>query len=202
MRWSDRAVERLGESMRTCWRTVVASSCFWLSALPAGAQWAQCASDLDDLHAVARAVYDAADRVASLETAMRNGEEAYARCLEDRRNFRVEPRTNPIPESIQGSACSLEIAAVRSAEQRYGTEMNRARGAFADLAFAVQTVERSCQYPLAAMAPAPGGAARSPTCDRFLRSRLGEPVESLRGLCSAEMSPEECRACLGGPPGN
>ena len=182
------------------WRTVVATSCFWLPAAPAAAQWAQCASDLDELRAVTRQVHEAADRVASIEAAMRSGEEAYARCVEDRENFRADPQTNPFPNAIRGSACSQEILSFQSAEQRYGTEMNRAREAFVNLAFAVQTVEQSCQYPLAAMAPAPGGTARSPACDRFLRLRLGAPVESLHALCAAEMSAEDCRACLGERP--
>ena len=186
--------------MRFRWPTVVAASCLSLSAAPAGAQWAQCAADLEELQAVARAVHESADRVASTETAIRTGEEAYDRCMEDRRNFSADPATNPFPGSIRRSNCSQEMMSVQSAEQRYPAEMNRAREAFANLAFAVQTVEQSCQYPLAAMAPAPGGAARSPACDRFLRTRRGAPVESLRRLCVAEMSPEECRACLGESP--
>jgi len=185
--------------MRIHWRTVVAASCFWLPAAPAGAQWAQCASDLDELRAVARQVHEATDRVASSEGALRNWEEAYSRCVEDRDNFRADPRTNPIPDSIRAGGCSRELLSFQSAEQRYGTEMTGAREAFANLAFAVQTVERSCQYPLAAMAPAPGGAPRSPACDRFLRRHLGAAVESLRELCRAGMSAEECRACLGEP---
>ena len=182
------------------WRTVVAASCFSLPAIPAGAQWAQCAADLDELRAVTRHVHEAADQVASIDAAIRRGEEAYARCVEDRENFNADPQTNPIPSAIRRSACSQEIVAVRSAEQRYPAEMNGARQAFADLAFAVQTVEQSCQYPLAAMAPAPGGAQRSPACDRFLRRQRGVPVESLHGLCATEMSTEECRACLAEPP--
>ena len=188
--------------MRIHWRTVVAASCFWLPAVPAGAQWAQCASDLEDLRSVTRLVHEAADRVASIQTALRGWEEAYALCVEDRENFRADPQTNPFPNAIRGSACSQEILSFQSAEQRYGTEMNRAREAFVNLAFAVQTVEQSCQYPLAAMAPAPGGTARSPACDRFLRRRLGAPVAPLRALCEAEMSGEECRACLGEEPRN
>ena len=186
--------------MRLRWHAVVAASCFLLPALPAGAQWAQCASDLEELRAVARAVHEAADRVASMETAIRSGEEAYTRCMEDRQNFSADPGTNPFPGAVRRSNCSQEMMAVRSAEQRYPAEMSGARQAFANLAFAVQTVERSCEYPLAAMAPAPGEPPRSPACDRFLRARLGAPVESLHRLCAAEMSPEECRACLGEPP--
>ena len=186
--------------MRFRGRIVVAASCFWLPAIPAGAQWAQCASDLDELRAVTRQVHEAADRVASIEAAFRSWEEAYARCVEDRENFRADPQTNPIPSAIRGSACSQEILSFQSAEQRYGTEMNRTREAFANLAFAVQTVEQSCQYPLAAMAPAAGGTARSPACDRFLRRRRGAPVESLRALCEVEMSAEDCLACLGERP--
>ena len=186
--------------MRLRWHAVVAASCFSLPALPAGAQWAQCASDLDELRSVARAVHEAADRVASIETAIRSGEDAYNRCVEDRRNFNADPATNPFPGAIRRSNCSREMVAVQSAEQRYPAEMTRAREAFANLAFAVQTVEQSCQYPLAAMAPAPGGPPRSPACDRFLRARIGAPVESLHRLCAAEMSADECQACLGVPP--
>ena len=188
--------------MRFRWPAVVGASCFWLSAAPAGAQWAQCASDLEELRAVARAVHESANRVASTETAIRTGEEAYTRCMEGRRDFSADPQTNPIPSAIRRSNCSQEMVAIQSAEQRYPTEMTRAREAFENLAFAVQTVEQSCQYPLAAMAPAPGGPARSPACDRFLRRRRDVPVESLHRFCAAEMSAEECRACLGEPPEN
>ena len=82
--------------------------------------------------------------------------------MEGRRDFSADPATNPIPSPIRRSNCSREMVAVQSAEGRYPTEMTRAREAFENLAFAVQRVEQSCQYPLAAMAPAPGGTARSP----------------------------------------
>ncbi len=184
------------------WRTVVAASGLWLSAIPAGAQWSQCASDLNELSTVARGVQETADKAASIQARLRNGEEAYARCVQDRGRFRTgDPLVNP-PGIVSSDECSLQILSYRSAERQYETEMSLARQAFADLAFAVQTVERSCQYPLAAMAPAPGGAARSPACDRFLRQRRDAPAESLRVLCGAEMSAEECRACLDGPPRN
>lgn len=90
--------------MRFRRHAVVAASCFWLSVLPAAAQWAQCASDLVELREVARAVQESADRVASIETAVRSGEEAYARCVEDRQNFNADPQTNPFPGAIQGRA--------------------------------------------------------------------------------------------------
>ena len=127
--------------MRIHWRTVVAASCFCLPAVPAAAQWAQCAADLDELRAVTRQVHEFTDRVASIEGALRNWEEAYSRCVEDRRNFRADPRTNPIPDSIRAGDCSQEILSLQSTEQRYGAEMTRAREAFANLAFAVQTVD-------------------------------------------------------------
>ena len=181
------------------WRTVVAASCLWLSPIPAGAQWSQCASDLNDLSTVAREVHETADRVTSIQVRLRSGEEAYARCVQDRERFRTgDPLVNP-PGIISSDECSLQILSYRSAERQYETEMNLARQAFADLAFAVQTVEQSCQYPLATMAPAPGEAARSPACDRFLRQRRESPAESLHVLCGAEMSAEDCRACLGEP---
>lgn len=187
--------------MRFPWHAVVAASCFSLPAAPAVAQWSQCASDLDELRAVARDVHETADRVASSQAALRRGEEAYARCAGDRQRFRTtDPVDDPPPGIVESDACGLQILSYRSAERQYSTEMDRARQAFADLAFAVQTVEQSCQYPLAAMAPAPGGTVRSPACDRFLRQRRGASAESLQALCAAEMSAEDCRACLGEPP--
>ena len=49
------------------WCTVVAASGLWLSAIPAGAQWSQCASDLNELSTVARGVQETADKAASIQ---------------------------------------------------------------------------------------------------------------------------------------
>ncbi len=95
------------------WSTVAAASCFWLPPIPAGAQWAQCASDLDELRAVTRQVHEAADRVASIE-ATRSGEEAYARCVEDRENFRDPRPARPPPSRWPGRTANWRPAARRA----------------------------------------------------------------------------------------
>ncbi len=177
-----------------------AAACLWLPAVPAEAQWQRCAAQLDTLRAAAEEAREASSTVASLEASLIETRDAYTRCRQDLDVFRIDRDTSPIRAAVQRDGCNQQVQSYRTTERRYASEMDEASSLFRALAAAVQAVESSCQYPLAAYAPAqPPADARSPACGRFLGSRPGVPIESLRVLCSAEMSEDECAACLGEP---
>ncbi len=183
------------------WNTVaVAAACIWFPAVPAEAQWPQCAADLDTLRAAAEEAHEATSTVASLEASLLETRDSYTRCRQDLDVFRIDRDTSPIRAAVQRDECNQQVQTYRTTERRYNSEMDRASSLFRTLAAAVQAAELSCQYPLAAYAPAqPPAEVPSPACERFLGSRPGVPLESLRVLCTAEMSGEECAACLGPP---
>ena len=181
-------------------RIVTAAVGLSLLAVPAQAQWRQCADGLDALRAAAAEANGTSDTIASLEAALVETREDHTRCMQDLDVFRIDRDTSPIREAVQRDGCNQQVQTYRTTERRLAAEVDRAGSIFRALAAAVQAVELSCQYPLAAYAPAePPAEERSPACERFLASRSGVPVESLRVLCTAEMSAEECAACLGEP---
>lgn len=182
-------------------RTIAAlAACLWLSAVPAAAQWRQCATELDVLRAAAEEAHEASSTVASLEASLIETRDAYTRCRQDLDVFRIDRETSPISPAVQLDECNQQVQTYQTTERRYAAEMDQASSLFRALAAAVQAVELSCQYPLAAYAPAePPAESPSPACERFLGSRPGVPIESLRVLCTAEMSADECAACLGEP---
>ena len=181
-------------------RAVAAAACIGFLAVPLEAQWTQCASGLEALRAAAEEAREASSAVASLEASLIETRDAYTRCRQDLDVFRIDRDTSPIPEAVRRDGCGRQVRTYRAAERRIASEVERAGPLFRALAAAVQAVERGCQYPLAAHAPAPPpNEPRSPACERFLGSRAGAPAESLRVLCSAEMSEDECAACLGDP---
>ena len=183
-------------------RTIAAlAACLWLSAVPAKAQWRQCATELDALRAAAEEAHEASSTVASLEASLIETRDAYTRCRQDLDVFRIDRETSPISPAVQLDECNQQVQTYQTTERRYAAEMDQASSLFRALAAAVQAVELSCQYPLAAYAPAqpPAETPTSPACERFLNSRPGVPIESLRVLCTAEMSAEECAVCLGEP---
>ena len=177
-----------------------AGACLSLLAGPAEAQWERCASGLDALRAAVEEVHEASSTVASLEASLVETRDAHTRCMQDLDIFRIDRDTSPIREAVLRDGCNQQVRTYRTTERRLASEVDRAGSLFRALAAAVQAVELSCQYPLAAYAPAqPPASAPSPACERFLGSRPGVPIESLRVLCTAEMSVEECAACLGEP---
>ncbi len=194
-------------TFRWCIVTATAA-CFWLLPAPAPAQWRPCADGLDALRAAAEEANETSDAIASLENALVETRDAHTRCMQDLDVFRIDRDTSPIREAVQRDGCNQQVQAYRTTERRLTSEVERAGALFRALAAAVQAVELRCQYPLAAYAPAeppayapaePPAGERSPACERFLGRRPGVPIESLRMLCSAEMSAEECAACLGDP---
>ena len=179
---------------------VAATAWLCLAAVPAEAQWRQCATDLDALREAAGQAHEASSTVASLEASLIETREAYTRCRQDLDVFRIDRDTSPIRAAVRQDGCNQQVQTYQTAERRYASEMDLASSVFRVLAAAVQAVELACQYPLAAYAPAqPPAEARSPACERFLGSRAGVPAESLRVFCTAEMSEDECAACLGEP---
>ena len=181
--------------------TVAAAAiCAWLSAVPVEAQWERCAAGLDVLRAAADEVHEASSAVASLDASLLESRDAHTRCMQDLDIFRIDQDTSPIREAVQRDGCNQQMQAYQATERRLAAEVEQAGALFRGLAAAVQAVELSCQYPLAAYAPVePPEGTPSPVCERFLASRPGVPVESLRVLCTAEMSAEACTACLGEP---
>ena len=182
------------------WRIVTVAAGLSLLAVPAQAQWRQCADGLDALRAAAAEANETSGAIASLEAALVENRDDHTRCMQDLEVFRIDRDTSPIREAVLRDGCNQQVQTYRTTERRLAAEVERAGSVFRALASAVQAVELSCQYPLAAYAPAepPAGSA-SPACERFLASRPGVPIESLRVLCTAEMSAEECAACLGEP---
>lgn len=189
-------------------RTIVAlAACLWLPALSAEAQWPQCATALDALRAAAEEAHEASDTVASLEASLLEIRDSYNRCRQDLDVFRIDRDTSPIRAAVIRDECNQQAQSYQTTERQLASEVDQATVVFRALAAAVQAVELSCQYPLAAYAPAEAPAsapaqppeAPSPACERFLSSRPAVPVESLRVLCSAEMPDAECAACLGEP---
>ena len=182
---------------------IVAAAVVYLS-LPAAAveaQWPQCAANLDALRAAAGQAHEASSSVASLEASLLETRDAYTRCRQDLDVFRIDRDTSPIRAAVLRDECNLQVQTYRTTERRYTSAMDEAGAVFRALAAAVQAVELSCQYPLAAYAPAqPPADAPSPACERFVGSRPGVPLDSLRVLCTAEMSEDECAACLGEQP--
>ena len=178
-----------------------------LLAVPAEAQWRQCAVDLDALREATGQAHEASDTVASLEASLLEIRDSYNRCRQDLDVFRIDRDTSPIRAAVQRDECNQQAQSYQTTERQLASEVDQATVVFRALAAAVQAVELSCQYPLAAYAPAEAPAsapaqppeAPSPACERFLSSRPAVPVESLRVLCSAEMSDAECAACLGEP---
>lgn len=182
------------------WRIVTVAAGLSLLAVPAQAQWRQCADGLDALRAAAAEANGTSGAITSLEAALVENRDDHARCMQDLDVFRIDRETSPIREAVLRDGCNQQVQTYRTTERRLAAEVERAGSVFRALAAAVQAVELSCQYPLAAYAPAePPASAPSPACERFLSSRPAVPVESLRVLCSAEMSDAECAACLGEP---
>ena len=176
----------------------VAAACALLLAVPAQAQWRQCADGIDALRATVEEAHGISDTIASLEASLVETRDAFTRCRQDLDVFRIDRETSPIRESVQRDECNQQAQSYQTTERRLATEVEQAGARFRALAAAVQAVELSCQYPLAAYAPAePPAEGPDSACEQFLGSRPGVPVESLRVLCTAEMSAEECAACLG-----
>ena len=184
-------------------RVVVAAGGCWLMAVSVEAQWVQCAEVLEQLQDLTSDARELSLDVASMESQIVIRRAEYLRCQQsfdrDRLSAQIAGAT---PNVISGDTCRDQEMLYQSSGLQYTAALSRARSAFEGLAVAVQTVEASCQFPLAAYAPAttPQVEQRSPACQAFLADRPGAPLLTLRILCRSEMSEEACSACLGAPP--
>ena len=174
-------------------RTVgAAAACFWLSAFPVEAQWQQCASGLDALRVAAEEAHEASDTVTTLEASLLAARDAYTRCMQDLDVFRIDRDTSPIPAAVQLDGCNQQVQSFRATERRHASGVDRASSVFRALAAAVQTVELSCQYPLAAYAPAQPPAESEEECrapPASASSVAGPECRSSRCACSV---PRRC----------
>ena len=133
---------------------VIVAACLLLPAVPAQAQWPQCVADLEALSGAAETTREASANLSSLETTLGQEQDIYTRCTQGLAIYRRDRGTSPIPEVVQRDGCNLQLESYQETEKRYTAEVDRVSAVFSALAAAVQAVEVSCQYPLAAYAPA------------------------------------------------
>jgi len=142
-------------------RTAVVASGILLTAGVSEAQWSRCTSALEELRLTTQATHEVTNELSSMQETLGEYEVEYRRCLEDRDFFEAGgQRLDPRPQIIASDGCRQPLMLHQTTETRYATSMEDARYAFDALALAVQAVERTCEYPLAAMVPAesaPGG---------------------------------------------
>ena len=113
------------------WRIVtVAAALLPLPAVPAEAQWPQCAANLDALRAAAEEVHEATGTVASLEASLLETRDSYTRCRQDLDVFRIDRDTSPIRAAVQRDECNQQVQAYRTTERRHNSEMDRASSLF------------------------------------------------------------------------
>jgi len=133
---------------------VVVAAGLLLPAVPAQAQWPQCVADLEALNGASESAREAGSNLSLLETSLIQEQDIYTRCTQGLAIFQRDRGTSPIPEVVQRDGCNLQLESYREVERRYTAEVDRVSAVFSALAAAVQAVEVSCQYPLAAYAPA------------------------------------------------
>ena len=167
-------------------RTMTVAWVCWLMVGSAEAQWVQCADDLEQLQEATSEARGLSRDVASMESQIVIRRSEYLRCQQT-------------PNVIAGDTCRDQEMIYQSSGLQYTAALGSARSAFEVLATAVRTVEVSCQFPLAAYAPASQVERRSPACAGFLANRPGAPLPTLRVLCRSEMPEEACTDCLGTP---
>jgi hypothetical protein len=159
----------------------------WSWAPSAQAQTSQCASDLDSLRVAAYEAHDAVRLASATRREARIARQQYLRCAQ----LTVDEPFDAGCRQQQSSSSSTQVTSATASEQ--------ARQALGVLAAAVQTVELSCEFPMAGLISVPATdrpGEDSAACESFLRRRPGVPLNTLRVLCDGEMSPEACAACL------
>lgn len=181
-------------------RTMTVAWVCWLMVGSAEAQWVQCADDLEQLQEATSEARGLSRDVASMESQIVIRRSEYLRCQQSLERDRGNAQfTGATPNVISGDTCRDQEMIYQSSGLQYTAALGSARSAFEVLATAVRTVEVSCQFPLAAYAPAFQVERRSPACAGFLANRPGAPLPTLRVLCRSEMPEEACTDCLGTP---
>jgi len=190
--------------MTPCFRALLLLPCLLFMEGTADAQgsWGSCASDLDQMRIAVNEANEAAKDARSARRVLFRADQDYFSCTQDSQE-KVYGRDQFVPaiNDFLGSGCVQHQIAARTAGMRYSASHDIAREALDTLAYAVQSAELSCEFPMAAMIPVlnQDEPTPSPACQSFLRRRQGVPFDSLRVVCEAEMSADECAVCLGDP---
>ena len=190
--------------MKACFRALLLFLCFVFLEGAAGAQgsWSSCASDLDQMRIAVNEANEAAKDARSARRALFRADQNSFSCTQDSQEKAYgSDRLVPGISDFLGNGCAQQQVAARTAGMRYSASHAIAREALDTLAYAVQSAELSCEFPMAAMIPIlnQDEPTPSPACQSFLRRRQGVPFDALRVVCAGEMSAEECAACLGEP---
>ena len=190
--------------MTPCFRALLLLPCLLFMEGTADAQgsWGSCASDLDQMRIAVNEANEAAKDARSARRVLFRADQNYFSCTQDSQE-KVYGRDQFVPaiNDFLGSGCVQHQIAARTAGMRYSASHDIAREALDTLAYAVQSAELSCEFPMAAMIPVlnQDEPTPSPACQSFLRRRQGVPFDSLRVVCEGEMSADECAVCLGDP---
>ena len=190
--------------MTPCFRALLLLPCLLFMEGTADAQgsWGSCASDLDQMRIAVNEANEAAKDARSARRVLFRADQNYFSCIQDSQE-KVYGRDQFVPaiNDFLGSGCVQHQIAARTAGMRYSASHDIAREALDTLAYAVQSAELSCEFPMAAMIPIlnQDEPTPSPACQSFLRRRQGVPFDAIRVVCEGEMSAEECAVCLGDP---
>ena len=190
--------------MTPCFRALLLLPCLLFMEGTADAQgsWGSCASDLDQMRIAVNEANEAAKDARSARRVLFRADQNYFSCTQDSQE-KVYGRDQFVPaiNDFLGNGCAQQQIAARTAGMRYSASHDIAREALDTLAYAVQSAELSCEFPMAAMIPIlnQDEPPPSPACQSFLRRRQGVPFDALRVVCEGEMSAEECAVCLGDP---
>ena len=186
------ALVRVEAVVKVCFRAVLILSWFLFLAGTASAQgsWSSCASDLDQMRIAVNEANEAAKDARSARRVLYRADQNFFSCAQV-----------PAINDFLCQGCAEQQVAARTAGMRYSASHDMAREALDAVAYAVQSTELSCEFPMAAMIPVlnPDEPTPSPACQSFLRRRQGVPFDALRVVCAGEMAAEECAVCLGEP---
>ena len=190
--------------MTPCFRALLLLPCLLFMEGTADAQgsWGSCASDLDQMRIAVNEANEAAKDARSARRVLFRTDQDYFSCTQDSQE-KVYGRDQFVPaiNDFLGSGCVQHQIAARTGGMRYSAAHDIAREALDTLAYAVQSAELSCEFPMAAMIPVlnQDEPTPSPACQSFLRRRQGVPFDAIRVVCEGEMSADECAVCLGDP---
>ena len=76
--------------MKPGWLTLTACFSVWLVAGSVEAQWARCASDMDQLRVASEQAHEAFARLASLQVDVENRDADFRRCQQDLHQYRID----------------------------------------------------------------------------------------------------------------
>jgi len=186
--------------MKPGWLTLTACFSVWLVAGSVEAQWARCASDMDQLRVASEQAHEAFARLASLQVDVENRDADFRRCQQDLRQYRIDiQRGATIPGVISTDGCRRQELSYQTAERQYATTFGGIQPAVDAVLAAAQMVESSCGFSFTVARRRDEPETHSPQCQAFLRDRPGVPLATLRVICPSAMSDADCRLCVGEP---